>query len=83
MIEIYGRPNCGYCTAAVNVCEDYHLKYTYNTIESSKQLEEISERVGQELKTVPQIFWHNKYIGGYTELVREIENTRSYGQEKF
>jgi len=33
-------------------------------------------------RTVPQIFWHQKHIGGYQEFAAEIENTRNFGQER-
>jgi glutaredoxin len=35
-----------------------------------------------DVKTVPQIWWHGKHIGGYEDFASEIENTRSFGQEK-
>ena len=27
-------------------------------------------------KTVPQIWWNDKHIGGFSELAEEIDNTR-------
>jgi glutaredoxin len=39
----------------------------------------MTTKLGHEAKTVPQIFWYGKYIGGYNELALEIENTRNYG----
>lgn len=82
MIKIYGRPGCGYCVAAVKICEQYELPHTYKTIEGEDELKDIAERAGVEVKTVPQIFWYDRYVGGYTELLTEIEDTRSYGQER-
>jgi glutaredoxin len=37
------------------------------------------KRLGKQAKTVPQIFWYGKHIGGYNEFAAEVENTRSYG----
>ena len=34
------------------------------------------------ITTVPAIWWNGKFIGGFNELVTEIENTRNFGQEK-
>jgi glutaredoxin len=34
-------------------------------------------------KTIPQIWWHGIHIGGYDNFAREVENTRSFGQDKF
>jgi len=37
-----------------------------------------------EVKTVPQIWWNNRHIGGYAEFAKEIENTLGdYGQSAF
>ena len=33
------------------------------------------------IRTVPQIYWNGKYVGGYNDLALEIENTRGFGQE--
>lgn len=82
MIEIYGRPGCGYCVAAVKMCELYQIKHTYKTIQGPDDLKVIAERAGFEVTTVPQIFWYDRYVGGYDELAKEIEETRSYGQER-
>jgi hypothetical protein len=36
-----------------------------------------------DAETVPQIWWHDNYIGGYNEFATEIENTRNFGQDSF
>lgn len=81
MIEIYGNTNCVWCDRAKALCEQYNLGYNYKMIQDDGVLEELQERVGS-VRTVPQIFWHGKHVGGYTELASEIENTREFGQEK-
>jgi glutaredoxin len=36
-----------------------------------------------DVKTLPQIWWDNRYIGGYTDFAAEIENTMgNYGNGK-
>lgn len=78
MITIWGTSACGWCKKAVKLCEDYKLNHEYILIDNQEKLAELQE-IAPGTTTVPQIFWHGKYIGGYTELAKEIENTRNYG----
>lgn len=88
MITIYGTTNCLYCVKAKKLCQDLNLDYLYIPVDTSyednKYAKEFKERF-PEAKTVPQILWDNKHIGGYTELVAEIENLNlgNYGQGAF
>lgn len=81
MITIWGRPNCGWCDRAKSLCEQYDLKYEYILIDGPEKLQELHEQV-PGAKTVPQIFWNGKHLGGFEQLAAEIENTRNFGQEK-
>lgn len=85
MIEIYGTSTCNWCDRARETCEQYSLRYTYKLLddrfEGEANLKEFREKV-PDAKTVPQIFWHGRYIGGYNDLIREIENTSTYGDGK-
>lgn len=81
MITIYGNVGCSYCERAVKLCEDYEFKYTYKSIQDPDVFMELQELV-PGVRTVPQIFWHSKYVGGYSHLVEEVENTQQFGQEK-
>lgn len=79
MIEIYGRPTCGFCLRAKKLAERYGLQYEYKDITYEKYDTELNERFDGEVRTIPQIYWNDKYIGGYNELAEEIQNTRNYG----
>ena len=81
MVTIWGRPSCSFCERAKSLCDQHDLKYDYITIDGPEKLQELQEQV-PGVRTVPQIFWNDKYIGGYTEFAQEIENTRNFGQEK-
>lgn len=86
MIEIYGTANCVWCERAKKLCDENNLKYTYKAIDDIKDgitfMEEFVLKV-PGAKTVPQIFWNGKYIGGHNDLAIEIENTREFGQGGF
>lgn len=84
-VEIYGTSTCNWCDRAQELCVQYDIKYVYKSLddrfEGENNLREFKERL-PNAKQVPQIFWNDKYIGGFNELVSEIENTRNFGQEK-
>jgi glutaredoxin len=84
MIEIYGKNNCSYCQKAKLLCQEYKLSFAYYPIEDDKFLTEFME-LFPNAKTVPQIMWDGKLIGGYNELTIEIENLGlgNYGQGDF
>tara|TARA_B100001094_G_C17570108_1_gene502455 strand:+ start:208 stop:462 length:255 start_codon:yes stop_codon:yes gene_type:complete len=84
MITIYGKSNCNFCTKAVELVETYKMKYEYKDAEEFENFEELQKRINSHsISTVPQIFWFDKHIGGYQELVSTIENTREFGQDGF
>lgn len=82
MITIFGKDDCVWCDRAQEVCRQYNLDFTYKSLDDrfdgQTHTDEL-KAVYPEAKTVPVIFWANNYIGGYNELVTEIENTRSFG----
>jgi len=89
MITIYGKDLCPWCDRAREICEQYGLQYEYKSLddrfdgESNKtSLREMAVKDNIQVKTVPQIWWNNNYVGGFQQLANEIENTRNFGQEK-
>ena len=89
MIEIYGKSTCNWCDRAREVCEQYSLTYKYRSVDDRFDgeqhmisLREKAARDDIKISTVPAIWWNENFIGGFNELVTEIENTRNFGQEK-
>jgi glutaredoxin len=84
MIEIYGKSNCGWCKKAVALADQYMLQYRYHNCDDSSHALLLKERF-PEVKTVPQIWWNDKHLGGYQQFAKEIEETMgsNYGQEVF
>lgn len=84
-VEIYGTSTCNWCDRAQEVCAQYGIDYVYKSVDDRfsgpQYMEELVQLV-PNAKTVPQVFWYGKHIGGYNELIAEIENTRGFGQEK-
>jgi glutaredoxin len=66
-IEIWGKEDCVFCIASVELCKMKNLDYTYKTYNVDFSLQEIKEEfVGA--KTFPQIKIDGKPIGGFHEL---------------
>jgi glutaredoxin len=83
-VVIYGKDNCYWCKEAVSTAQRYSIKFEYKNIGTTENRNEMFERA-PDAKTVPQIFWHGKHIGGYKDFASEIENTlgSNFGQDLF
>ena len=82
MITIYGNQRCGWCRKAKSLAEQYALKYEWFDTDEPGIMEGLRVRI-PDVKTIPQIWWHEHYIGGYDDFLKEIQNTiGDYGQGK-
>jgi glutaredoxin 3 len=73
MIEIYGAEWCGFCKQAVALCESKSLQYSYIDIDDTANMRSLEQRVGGQIRTVPQIFMNGQHLpGGFTGLKNEI-----------
>lgn len=71
--SIIVSPSCGFCSRAVDLLIESRVNFQMFTYEDpSKLLAEAKEK--HNWPTVP-IIWHgDKFIGGYTDLKRLLEN---------
>lgn len=70
MFEITSGENCRYCTAAKERLDAMNLPWRENLLDAPEKKHAFIEA---GFKTVPQI-WHNgNHIGGYTELIKYLE----------
>lgn len=82
MVIIYGNEMCGYCLAAKNLAEKRNLKYEFRNTDEDEHCNDLKMKIGS-YQTIPQIWWNNRYIGGYSEFATEIENTiNNFGEGK-
>ena len=67
-ILIYTGPSCNFCDAAKRLLERNKLKFSEIDVSSGEGIrdEMIKKTNGQ--RTIPQIFFGEHYVGGYTEL---------------
>lgn len=82
MIIIYGNDLCGYCLAAKRLAESRNLKYEFRNTDEDRNYNDLKLKLN-DFKTIPQIWWHDKHIGGYDDFAAEIENTiNNFGEGK-
>ncbi len=66
-IRIFSKSYCPYCTAAKALLKSKGLEFEEIDVQNSpkrfKEMVELSNR-----RTVPQIFFDQQHIGGYTDL---------------
>tara|TARA_B100000214_G_scaffold316032_1_gene249452 strand:+ start:738 stop:956 length:219 start_codon:yes stop_codon:yes gene_type:complete len=68
MYKIYTQNNCGYCVAAKNLLDKKGEQYEEIHLEDNPDAKNKLKQDG--LRTVPQIWLDEEYIGGYVELER-------------
>jgi glutaredoxin 3 len=66
MFTIYSRPNCPYCDAAKALLKRKGLEFIEIQV-NADTLAEFSEKTSGA-RTVPQVFYYEKLIGGYDAL---------------
>mgnify|MGYP003127513959 FL=1 len=69
MYKIYTQNNCGYCVAAKNLLDKKGEQYEEIHLEDNPDAKNKLKQDG--LRTVPQIWLDEEYIGGYVELERK------------
>ncbi len=66
---IFGRPGCGFCVRAKQLCEMKGFEYKYIDIWAEGiSHEDMEKTIGKPVRTVPQIFHGDTHIGGYDDL---------------
>ena len=73
-ITVYSGPMCNFCDAAKRLLVRNNLEYTEIDISTKEGLREEMTKKANGRRTIPQIFFDDYHVGGYTEL-RELEKT--------
>ena len=71
-IVMYTGPMCNFCEAAKRVFSRNNIKYKEIDISTKDGLRDEMIEKSNGKRTIPQIFFDEKHIGGYVEL-RELE----------
>ena len=71
-IIMYTGPMCNFCEAAKRLFSRNNIKYQEIDISTKDGLRDEMIKKSNGKRTIPQIFFDDKHIGGYVEL-RELE----------
>lgn len=72
---IFGHQACGFCRQAKQLLDQQELPYRYVDIhEAGISQADLEKTIGQPVRTVPQIFHGETYIGGFEALQRHLQN---------
>ena len=75
MIEIYGKPQCPFCDRAKQLCEMKDYEYTYKSLGTDFDREEMLEKF-PGARTFPQIIVDGEKIGGYQEFKKLVDEVK-------
>ena len=66
-VTLYSTRHCGYCSRAKALLDARGIAYEEILVDEQPQLrDEMMQKSGR--RTVPQIFFGERHLGGYTEL---------------
>jgi glutaredoxin 3 len=76
---VYSKPLCPYCDKAKHLLKSLDIKFETREVGKDltreQLLEEFEVNGMPQPRSVPQIILNGKYIGGYNELAKYIEDT--------
>ena len=82
---IYGKSQCPNCTNAKVFLQKNNINFEYKSIEDEAActafFERATKELGGPLRSVPQIWVGAKYVGGYFELVKFINQAKKLMSE--
>ncbi len=67
-ILMYTGPMCNFCEAAKRLFARNNLSYKEIDISTKDGLRDEMVKKSNGMRTIPQIFFDNYHVGGYTEL---------------
>ena len=67
-ILIYTGPSCNFCDAAKRLLERNKLKFSEIDVSSGENIRDEMIKKSNGQRTIPQIFFGESQVGGYTEL---------------
>ena len=69
MFYIWGRPNCIWCERAKDFLLERAEPFHYMEL-TADNIDAFNMWVGPNVRTVPQIFWNHRLVGGYDDMKR-------------
>ncbi len=80
MYVIYSKPGCSYCEKAKDLLDSYGLFYEERILDMGQEKDpsRVYYTIGElqtivpNVRTVPQVFFAGKLIGGYSQLKERV-----------
>ena len=75
-IVVYTGPFCNFCDAAKRLLKRNGLSFSEIDVSAGEKIKEEMIKKSNGQRTIPQIFFDDYHVGGYTEL-RELEKSNN------
>jgi len=75
---IWSKDGCVYCLMAKRLISSKNIKFEERNIDEGVWTKEQMLVEAPDAKTFPQIFLHGKYVGGYDDLLKYVEDHGMY-----
>ena len=76
---IWSKNGCPYCDMAKDLLTQSNIEFQERNINAGDWTKEQLLEAVPNARTVPQIFLHGEYVGGYDELTKYYEDHNMYG----
>lgn len=74
-VTIYGRMSCGFCAMARQLCDQKGFDHEFVDMPAlGMSKEDVAEKIGHPVRTVPQILVGKEYVGGFDEFSRFVSS---------
>ncbi len=67
-VELYTKDQCIWCDRAKGLLNAYSIDFVEFDLSNDEERLKFYENIGNNVKTVPQVFIDDKRIGGYQDL---------------
>ena len=79
-VIIYGKDDCTNCDKTKMLCQIKSVAFRYFKVGEDISVDDLNGKVGQPVRTLPQIFMAlndaTRYVGGYDELRAALQQAR-------
>jgi len=83
---VYSKPMCPYCDKAKHLLKNLNIEYEAIQVGTDITVQQLTEEFEAnglpQPRSVPQIILNGKYIGGYQELAKYVEETGMEGPKQ-
>jgi ribonucleoside-diphosphate reductase alpha subunit len=80
--KIYTKTTCNYCVKAKNLLKLNNILYEEINLDNDEIRQtfysDLSQKIGKDVNSVPQIYLNEVYVGGYDTLVEELKPVFHY-----